>query len=113
MATRHGAIVLTSHAIDRFRLRVEPDASEEAIALAVLEARLQFTTPPWVAWGAGDGRAEAWLTGVGWAMPVRRRDERDWNDGDFVAITCFARPRLSKADRRQLREQAEEDSWAA
>lgn len=113
MATRHGAIVLTSHAIDRFRLRVESDASAEAIASAVLEAELRWTTPPWVAWGAGDSCAAAWLTGAGWAMPVRRRDEGDRNGCDFVALTCFARPRLSKADRRQLREQAEEDSWAA
>lgn len=117
VSTRHGAVVLTDHAIERYRQRIEPDASAHAIAAAVMAAELRLTTPGWVAWDcmrSGDGRAAGWLVTPRWAMPLRRHDpERDRNRFDLAAITCFARHRRSKADRRQMRVQAEEDRQVA
>lgn len=117
MKTRHGLIVPTTHAIKRYRDRVDPDASMAAIEQAADAARLQFTVPGWVAWerpAMAGGRAEAWLVGPGWAMPLRRHcPAEDRNVFDFAAITCFARRQLPKADRRLAREQAAEDALAA
>lgn len=116
VSTRYGVIVLTDHAIDRYRQRIEPAASADAIAAAVRSAGLQFTTPGWVAWDclkSSDGRAAAWLTTSRWACPLRGHDERDRNRFDYAAITCFARRRRSKADRRQWRVQVEEDRSVA
>lgn len=116
MHTRHGVLVATTHAIDRYRDRVDRDASTAVMETAMDAARLQFTVPGWVAWerdSAADGRADAWLVGPGWAMPLRRHGADDRNVFDFAAITCFTRRRRSKADRRLAREQAAEDALAA
>lgn len=114
ITTRHGVFLLTTHAIDRYRDRVDRHAAMET---AMDGARLQFTVPGWVAWerdSSADGRADAWLVAPSWAMPLRRHcPATDRNVFDFLAITCFARRRRSKADVRMARDQAAEDALAA
>jgi hypothetical protein len=118
VTTKYGErIALTDHALDRYRQRVSRDAAPEEIARVVMARRSGASAPAWafVKW-AFNGLQDGFLIGPGWALVLRRPDERDANRNeiDFVATTCIAKPRMSKEQIRALREQAAEDrEWAA
>ncbi len=111
--TKHGVVVLTTHALARFRGRVKAGASSAEIAEAVAAARLETVPPSWVRTDPnGRDAVIGYLVGQGWACPLRGAGERDTNAVDYVALTTIKRRRPAKADVRQWREQAAEDRAA-
>jgi hypothetical protein len=110
------SVAVTRHAVDRYRMRVDRRASVEDVLAVVASCSLEYREPGWVLRHA-EHRADAWLVVPGRraVFPLRFPQERTrvGPEPEFVAATCLTRPRLSKPDRRWLREQAEEDAWAA
>lgn len=113
VVTAHGVVVVTAHALQRFRLRVRRGATCAEIADAVRGAELSLTIPGWL--HTVGAPTDAWLVGDGWTLPLRLPSEVDSNrdEIDYVATTCLIRRRLPKDVVRWRREQAAEDAWAA
>lgn len=111
VSTQHGYVLLTDHAIARFRLRVDGKATAGSIAAAVREAKVSRVTP---AWAVASEHQDAWLVGDAWACPLRLPGARDRNptDFDYAALTCIVKRRRSKEQVRMWREQMRE-GWAA
>lgn len=114
--TPHGRVVLTEHALKRFRQRVGLRGGE--VVAALQEASVQPLPPNWMSVKSAREHAEhndGYLVTARWACPFRgpREGDRD-DDFEFLVTTCMVRKRRSKAEVRALRELArEEASWTA
>lgn len=109
-------VAVTKHAVQRYRQRVDRSARQKEIKAAIAEGVVRTRPPSWgTLRSAMEGESDGWLHARGWALVLRRPNDTDGNRDriDFVAATCIAKHTRSKADRRQLREQAREDRWAA
>lgn len=93
--------VLTRHALDRYRQRIDRDATDDQVQAALDEAKIRVKKPGGIT--SMLTRADRWaVTGI--AVFVMHRAE----SGSLVAVTCLKRRRtlLTKADIRALREEA-------
>lgn len=113
--TPHGRILLTDHALQRFKRRAGMGDVAD-VAAAVQAATVQPLPPTWTSMGARLHENVGWLVAKAWACPLRLPEGTDRNRDlfDFAALTCITRKRRSKAEVRALRElEREERSWAA
>lgn len=113
-------VVLTTHAVERYRQRVDGGVTRSDLEqLVKAHGRVRFERPGW----AGIKHpsmdpTDAWLLlpGRQVTFPMRLSDGRDHNlplGGGLVALSCKKKRRPSKAVVRWRREQALEDAWAA
>lgn len=115
--TQAGLVALTDHAVERYRERVDPQASIEAVVLALQGARFvrRAALPAWTVTKTGhaaDDTAGAFVA-PGFAFAVRHsHPDRDQQGVDFIAPTCLRKPRRPKAEVRAWRERRAE-GWAA
>lgn len=113
--TPHGRIVVTDHALKRFRQRLGLRPGEVAEALQA--TRIDAVPPQWMSVrSAREHENDCWLVAARWACPLRFPEGSDRNRGrfEFVALTCVAKRQRSKAEIRAFRERVrEEASWAA
>lgn len=113
-------IVLTDHAIARYRSRINRKATAAEIAEAVRSASFFTQAPSGIVPSLiqHDLRSpRRWLAGRNWAVVLRGPDplvDDNADTFDFMAVTVVRRQRRSKAEIRAMREQAREDEgWAA
>lgn len=109
------SLALTTHAIERYRLRVDRRALRAEVLEAAASGVVERVKPGWVSDHAAD--APAWLVMPGgrvvFPLQPPHRKSAVGDVAEFVATTCLSKRRLSKPDVRWRREQAEEDAWAA
>ncbi len=104
--------VLTHHAVERYRKRVDRHATRGQIQAVIDAAQVRRTKPAWVLEG-DDHYTDCWLVTPQLAMPTRR-DEHD--SGSYLVVLTVLKkgPGIDKATRRALREEAreQEGGWS-
>lgn len=93
--------MLTLHAIERYRHRVNPKATTQEIQQALDDGQLRFTTP---GWAHALQMPAGVVVGPGYAFVMHEIH------GKMHAVTVIAKRRIPKADRRLYREEGR--GWA-
>lgn len=98
---------LSTHAIDRYRRRLDAGATFEVVRSVLRCGRLETQKPWYVHHSESSERCVAWVVTRDAVFPLRLVAP-----GVFLAVTCLKRPRMAKAERRAIREMRREE-WAA